>query len=178
MTSDPQSQPENSEPTDEFSGETLTIPVAEFEALKAESQEWKERCMRSQAEFDNVRKRLRKEADEAGSRAAARALKPVLNEIDNLVRAIEAARPEAFHEFAQGVSMIRENLIAGIVGQGLEQVPVEGTFDPAIHEVLAEQADPTAAKGTILAVHRSGWRLRDQLVRSAQVVVAKGPAAG
>ena len=178
MSSDPQSQTDNSEPSAEGSGESLTISVAEFEALKAESQEWRERCMRAQAEFDNVRKRLRKEADEAGARAAARALKPVLNEIDNLARAIEAARPETFSEFAQGVSMIRENLVAGLVGQGLEQVVVEGAFDPAIHEVLAEQEDPTAAKGTILAVHRSGWRLRDQLVRSAQVVVAKGPAAG
>jgi molecular chaperone GrpE len=176
MSSDTQPQPET--PASPASAETLTIPVSEFEALKSECQEWKERCMRSQAEFDNVRKRLRKEADEAGSRAAARALKPVLNEIDNLARAIEAARPEAFSEFAQGVTMIRENLVAGLIGQGLELVTVEGTFDPAIHEVLAEQDDPTAAKGTILAVHRSGWRLRDQLVRSAQVVVAKGPAAG
>ncbi len=53
---------------------------SETERLKAEVKEWKERCIRSQAEFENVRKRLRKEADEAGTRAVARFVKPILNE--------------------------------------------------------------------------------------------------
>ena len=162
----------------EVSTDTITVNAAEFEALKREALEWKERCMRSQAEFDNVRKRLRKEAEEAGTRAVARAVKPILTEVDNLGRAIESANPESFAEFAQGVSMIRENLRTGLLGQGLEAVLTEGIFDPAIHEVIAEQEDATLPKGTILQVHRTGWRIRDQLVRSAQVVVARPAAAG
>lgn len=158
--------------------EAITLPAAEFEALKREALEWKERCARSQAEFDNVRKRLRREADEAGTRAVARCIKPVLTEIDNLDRALQAAKAEAFAEFAQGVAMIRENLRVGLLAQGLEAVPCEGVFDPAVHEVLAEQEAAGVAKGTILQVHRSGWRLRDQLVCAAQVVVARPPAAG
>ena len=142
-------------------------------ALAAEAQEWRERCMRLQAEFDNARRRLRKEADEAGVRAVARAVKGVLTEMDNLGRALESARPEAFVEFAQGVSMIRENLSASLTGQGLEQIVCEGTFDPAVHEVIAEEDGNGAAKGTILRMTRSGWKLKDQLVRTAQVVVAK-----
>jgi molecular chaperone GrpE len=174
--SEPETAPETAQP-EAASTETITVNVAEFEALKREAQEWKERCMRSQAEFDNVRKRLRKEADEAGTRAVARAMKPVLTEMDNLGRALAAAAaPEAFAEFAQGVSMISENLRTGLVGQGLEEVPAEGVFDPAVHEVIAEQEDASVVKGTILQVHRTGWRFREQLVRSAQVVVAKPPA--
>jgi molecular chaperone GrpE len=157
--------------------EPLTITVGEFEALKREVQEWKERCLRNQAEFDNVRKRLRKEADEAGARAVVRAIRPILNELDNLARAVEVATPETFADFAQGVTLIRENLRGALAGQGIEMVPAEGIFDPAFHEVIAEVEHPELPKGTITQVHRQGWKLKDQLVRSAQVVVAKPVAA-
>jgi molecular chaperone GrpE len=158
--------------------ETITIPVAEYESAKREIAEWRERCMRSQAEFENVRKRLRKEADEAGSRAVARFVKPILTELDNLERALLAAKPEAFAELAQGVSMIQSNLQTALSGAGIEPVPCDGVFDPAIHEVLAEEERAEVPKGTIVQVFRAGYRLKDQLVRAAQVVVAKPPAAG
>ncbi len=158
------------------SGESVLISSVELETLKQEAGEWRERCQRSQAEFDNVRKRLRKEADEAGTRAIARFVKPILNELDNLERAIAAASPNTFNEFAQGVTMIRENLHSALLAAGLEAVPVEGAFDPMVHEVIAESEHADVPKGTIVQVFRSGWRLKDQLVRSAQVVVAKPPA--
>ena len=157
--------------------ETMTISVSDFEALKREVGEWKERCMRSQAEFENVRKRLRKEADEAGTRGVARFVKPILTELDNLERAVLAANPEAFAEFAQGVTMIQANLATALRGAGIEMVNCEGIFDPAVHEVLAEAENADVPKGTIVQVFRAGYRLKDQLVRAAQVVVAKPPAA-
>jgi molecular chaperone GrpE len=146
---------------------------SETERLKAEVKEWKERCIRSQAEFENVRKRLRKEADEAGTRAVARFVKPILNELDNLERAIAAAKPEAFNELAQGVTLIRENLSAALSAAGIEAVKAEGPFDPAVHEAIAEIETDQVPSGHIAQVHRQGYKLRDQLVRSAQVVVAK-----
>jgi molecular chaperone GrpE len=158
--------------------ETITIKVSDYEAGKRETGEWKERCMRSQAEFENVRKRLRKEADEAGTRAVARFVKPILTELDNLERAVLAATPESFAEFAQGVTMIQTNLQSALRGAGIETVACEGIFDPAVHEVLAEAENADVPKGTIVQVFRAGYKLKDQLVRAAQVVVAKPPAAG
>jgi molecular chaperone GrpE len=102
-------------------------------------------------------------------------VKPFLNEIDNLARAVESARPEAFGEFAQGVTLIRENLKGALQGMGVETIPCEGVFDPALHEVLAEQEHADVPKGQILQVHRAGYKLKDQLVRTAQVVVARPP---
>ena len=65
----PEAQPEIQDDAQvESSTETITILVSEFEAAKREAGEWKDRCLRNQAEFENIRKRLRKEADEAGSR--------------------------------------------------------------------------------------------------------------
>jgi molecular chaperone GrpE len=168
----------NSEDTvlENTSDETMTISLNEFEGLKREVVEWKERCMRSQAEFENVRRRLRKEADEAGTRAIARFVKPILVELDNLERALLAANPEAFVEFAQGVTMIQANLKTALHGSGIETIPCEGIFDPAVHEVLAEVENDEVPKGTIVEVYRAGYKLRDQLVRAAQVVVAKPKA--
>ena len=61
MSDQSQAQPE---PTAETpSPESITIPAAEYEATRQQVTEWKERCQRQQAEFENVRKRLRKEAD-------------------------------------------------------------------------------------------------------------------
>ena len=171
-----ETQPEV-QPEADAAPETITIATAEFEAIKRDAVEWKDRCLRNQAEFENIRKRLRKEADEAGSRGVVRAVKPLLNEIDNLTRALESAKPEAFSEFAQGVTLIRENLANALKGQGLETIVCEGVFDPTVHEVLAEEEKADVPKGTILSVFRSGYKLKDQLVRTAQVVVAKPPAA-
>lgn len=153
--------------------ETITIPTAEFEATRGQVLEWKERCMRQQAEFENVRKRLRKEADEARSRGVANFVRPILDQLDNLDRALAAATPESFNEFAQGVTMIRESLRSSLSAAGIEPVASEGVFDPAVHEVLAEEAREGVAKGSIVMTHRSGWKLKDQLIRSAQVIVAR-----
>jgi len=169
---------ETTQDTAAAADETITVKVSDYEAGKREASEWKERCMRSQAEFENVRKRLRKEADEAGMRAIARFVKPILTELDNLERAVHAATPEAFVEFAQGVTMIQTNLQAALRAAGIEHVVCEGIFDPAVHEVLAEAENADVPKGTIVQVFRAGYKLKDQLVRAAQVVVAKPPAAG
>lgn len=180
MQPDPQPEADPSSDASPEAGvnDTITILVSEFETLKRDVGEWKERCQRNQAEFDNIRKRLRKEADEAGSRAVARSVKPLLNEVDNLGRALEAATPDTFNEFAQGVTLTRQNILTAFQGQGIEAVVCEGIFDPTVHEVIAEQESADVPKGTILQVCRAGYKLKDQLVRSAQVIVAKPPAAG
>jgi molecular chaperone GrpE len=148
-------------------------PLSEVDALRDELRELKERQLRAQADFDNARKRLRKEADEAGTRAVVRFVRPILDQLDNFGRALAAAKPEAFAEFATGVAMIRENLATALTQSGIEQVPAEGVFDPAVHEVIAELPRADLPKGTIVEVHRPGYRLKDQLVRAAQVVVSK-----
>jgi molecular chaperone GrpE len=154
---------------------TVTLPKAEVDLLRQQAQEMKDRILRNQAEFDNVRKRLRKEADEAGVRAIARFVKPIMNELDNFNRALNAAKPEAFAEFAHGVAMTRENLAGALSGAGIETIPCEGVFDPSVHEVIAEVEKADVPRGTIVEIHRAGYKLRDQLVRAAQVVVSKPP---
>jgi molecular chaperone GrpE len=171
-----QAKPEPNDGAPAADAEPISVPAAEWEQTRSQLVEWKERCARQQAEFENVRRRLRKEADEAGTRAVARFVRPLLDQLDNLDRAVGAASPEAYAEFAQGVTMIRESLRASLAASGIEQVAGEGAFDPAVHEAIAEEERSDLPRGHIARVHRSGWKLKDQLVRSAQVVVARPPA--
>jgi molecular chaperone GrpE len=174
MTTDQMDDEKDGAPSEqEAASAGETAPLSELEAAKREAIEWRDRSLRSQAEFENARKRMRKEADEAGTRAIARFVKPILDQLDNLERALAAAKPESFVEFAQGVTMIRENLLAALANSGIEQIPAEGAFDPALHEAIAEEERDDLPKGHIARVHRPGYRLKDQLVRSAQVVVAR-----
>jgi molecular chaperone GrpE len=73
--------------------------------------------------------------------------------------------------------MIQTNLQSALRASGIEQIACEGVFDPAVHEVLAEAENADVPKGTIVQIFRAGYKLKDQLVRAAQVVVAKPPTA-
>lgn len=162
---------------DEQDTETLIeIPADEYESLKRETQELKERLIRQQADFDNTRKRLRKNAEESGNRMLAGFVRPLIVELDNFEHALKAAHPDRFQDFATGVSMIHQNITAVFDQSGIQAVPCEGVFDPAWHEVCQEIEDDSVPRGTILEVLRSGYRLGDQVIRAAQVVVAKPPA--
>lgn len=152
------------------------LEVDEIDQLKGEITDLRERMLRQQAEFDNTRKRLRREMEEAGNRALVRFIRPLLTEMDNFEHALLAANPEAFQDFAMGVSMIKTNLDSILNGSGIQPIPSEGVFDPARHEVVQEIDNPELAKGTIIEVVRTGYQIGNQVIRAAQVMVAKGPA--
>ena len=151
--------------------EAVAEPVVEEEdplaVLRTECQGLKEQLLRERADFDNIRERLRREADEAGSRAVARFVRPVLLQLDNFSLALEAANPEAFMDFAMGVTMIRDGLLSALSDSGITPVETEGKFDPAQHEVVAEIPNDLP-KGHIVTVQRGGYRMGNQLVRAAQ----------
>jgi len=100
---------------------------------------------------------------------------PLLTEMDNFERAIGAASPDAFQDFATGVSMIKQNVDDILASQGIEAIPAEGVFDPALHEVVSEVEDAERKRGEIVEVFRTGYRLGGQVIRAAQVVVARPP---
>ncbi|MFW5858691.1 MAG: nucleotide exchange factor GrpE [Planctomycetota bacterium] len=152
----------------------LQEQVAELTARLSEARE---QLARRQADFDNMRKRLRREAAVSGDRSVARFVAPMLVEMDNFEHALKAASPESFEDFATGVSMIRDNLLGIFGNAGIEPIPTEGVFDPSMHEVVAQIEQPGHPRGTIIEVVRAGYRLHDQIIRAAQVVVTRPPAA-
>lgn len=179
-----QPQPEDAEAASateteaaETAAESEHMPGDPLTELQQEVGELREQLLRQRADFENARKRFRREADEAGQRAIARFARPILSELDNFDRALQAANPEQFQDFALGVSMTKTNLDNVLSDHGLEKIPCEGVFDPAWHEVLSEVEDADQPRGTIVSVARIGYRLGNQVVRAAQVVVSRLPAA-
>lgn len=149
----------------------------ELSQLQQEVADLRDTMLRQRADFENIRKRLRREAEEAGNRAIARFVRPILEELDNFQRALLAANPEQFQDFAMGVTMIKSNLEGTLNSAGIEQIPTEGVFDPAVHEVISEVEVADQPRGTIVDVARSGYKLGNQVIRAAQVIVSRPPAA-
>ncbi len=147
-------------------------PLADLAQRAADLQD---RLLRQQADFDNIRKRLRREAAEAGDRAVARFVAPLLIEMDNLEHALRAVDGISLADFVAGIIMIRDNILSAFANAGVEQVPAEGIFDPSMHEVVATVPTPETPRGTIIESVRTGYRLRDQIIRAAQVLVATPP---
>lgn len=167
-------EPELVEAADE---ETIMVPLGEWESLQRELGDLKQQILRERADFDNIRKRLRREAELNWQRKLAAFLRPLFTEMDNFEHALKAATPDRFQDFAMGVTMIHENILGVMRGTNIELVACEGIFDPAWHEVVQEVEDAELPRGSIVEVLRQGYRIDDQIIRAAQVVVSRPPAA-
>lgn len=150
----------------------------ELELLKRERDELKDRLLRTAADFENYRKRARKDVEEglrAGREAVVRELLPI---VDNLARADEAAgSAQSVEAVAEGVKMILRSFedVAGRIG--LERVKTVGErFDPAVHEAVQQVETEEAEPGVIIAEALAGYKMGTRLLRAAMVVVAKKPA--
>lgn len=146
------------------------------EARRALAEE-RERSLRLLADFQNFRRRSAREqeaAESRGRRAALRALLPVLDALEHALQS--GSSDPVFHE---GVAATRAMFRNALRQAGAEPVPTAGVpFDPEVHEAVAAVATREAEPGMIASEVRSGWRLGDELLRPAQVVVAAEPGMG
>ncbi|RBP38520.1 molecular chaperone GrpE [Roseimicrobium gellanilyticum] len=147
-------------------------------ALAAEVEKWKDLAVRTAAELDNFRKRSARDMQEARSYANADLLRGLLPVLDTFEMGLEAARIESEQSIVfQGLKMV-QGMFANLLKEfGVEEVPAQGKpFDPNLHEALSQEASDTVPDGTILRVQRRGYKLKDRLLRPANVVVSSGAA--
>ena len=134
----------------------------------------KEQLLRTQAEFDNFRKRTRREMQqqtEMANQALVEALLPVL---DNFERAISAPG-ETVEALLTGVQMVRKQLVDILEQAGLERVDALGQpFDPNLHEAVATGEAGETPDNHVMEVLQPGYLLKGRLVRPAMVRVARG----
>jgi molecular chaperone GrpE len=130
-------------------------------------------AQRTQADFENYRKRVAREAAAARDRGVGSLAKELLPALDNLDRALEAAAED--DPLLQGVRLVRAELKTALARAGIESFcPLGGVFDPAVHEAVAtaEQAPGGSPSGTVVEVYQDGYRLGEGILRPARVVVA------
>jgi len=142
---------------------------------RAEAARLKEQWMRVAADFDNFRKRTRRDIEDARKAGREELLKDLLPVFDNLERAIHsAARAQDVKAVADGLSMVIKQFVDVLGRTGISKVPTTGTaFDPAIHEAIQQIETDDHAVGTVVAEVQPGYVHGERLVRAAMVVVAK-----
>lgn len=149
-----------------------------LEDTKRERDEYLELAKRAQADFENYRKRMTAEVGAAGARGKAELIREVVPVLDDLERAIQAAGldPEGDSEdgLAHGVLLVFRSLRGSLARNGVEAVDPKGDkFDPTAHEALSTIAAEGVESGTVVEVMQKGYRLDEQLIRPARVVVSE-----
>ncbi len=154
-------------------------PAADpLEEAVAEAQRMKQQWMRCAADFDNFRKRSRRELEDTRKAGREELLKDVLPVFDNLERAIASAeRATDVKPVAEGLKMVLRQFVDTIGRFGISKVPTIGNrFDPTIHEAIQQIETDEHPAGAIVAEVQPGYLQGDRLVRAAMVVVAKPTA--
>lgn len=147
----------------------------DFDALLADAQrekdEYLELAKRTKADFENFRKRVAADLQAAQARGKAEMARGVIDAVDNLERALEAAGDE--EGLTSGVEMVLGGLRETLSRNGIEAVDPEGDkFDPTKHEALSTQPVEGSESGVVVEVMQKGYTLGEQLIRPARVVVS------
>jgi molecular chaperone GrpE len=155
--------------------ETLEDPL---EAARAETRRIREQMLRIAADFENFRKRARRETEDAARRAKEDLLRELLPVFDNLERAVGHAEQAAdAGAVATGVKIVLKQFVDTLGRIGVNRINALGAaFDPTVHEAIQQIESVDQSPGTVLAEVVPGYVWGDRLLRASMVVVAKAPA--
>jgi molecular chaperone GrpE len=158
--------------------QALEQDVEELMAKAAERDEYLALAQRTQADFENYRKRAAKDVAAAESRGVSKLARELLPALDNLSRALAAAQSSSDdageRHLAEGIKLVHDDLVAALERVGIEAYsPVGEPFDPELHEAMAQQPAEGAQSGTIIEVYEPGYRCNGGVLRAAKVVVAE-----
>lgn len=170
------SEPSSGSPPASSRGNATEAPADPLAAAQAEAQRNKEGWLRTAADFDNFRKRTRKELEDARKSGREDLLRALLPVFDNLERALQSAqRASDVKAVADGLTMVQRQFVDSLGREGIQRIPTVGhAFDPSVHEAIQQVETSDHAPGTVLAEVQPGYTQGERLVRAAMVVVAKG----
>jgi molecular chaperone GrpE len=153
--------------------------VDPLEAARAEAQKNRDQLLRVAADFDNYKKRSRREIADAIKIAREDLLRELLPVFDNLERAsAHAGTATDTKALADGISMVQRQFVDVLGKLGIERVPSTGQpFDPAVHEAVQHLETDEFAPGVVAAELQAGYRMSDRVLRPALVVVAKAKSS-
>jgi molecular chaperone GrpE len=147
--------------------------------LEGELKRANNEVLKAQAEFENFRKRMRREMDDASRYASLPLVGELLPVIDNLERAVQAAEQAgSAGGLVDGVRMVIDQFDAALAKNGCAKIEALGQeFDPHLHMAVMQEASEEHAAGKVSRVLQSGYKMHDRVVRPAQVFVSTGPTA-
>ncbi len=165
---------------EEASQEGLDSEEDPLETLGKELDQTKDLLLRKQAEFENYRKRIRKERGEQRLAAQAEVFEKLLPTLDALEKGLERLReaPEnsELETYRQGYEFMLQEIRSVLEKFGVTEIPGLGNpFDPNIHEAVLREVTSEHEDGKILDEFRKGYKIQHRLLRPAQVRVAVQP---
>lgn len=170
---DASAQPEGKEEEAPAQESKEPTPEEKIAALEKENADLKDQLLRRAADFDNYRKRMIKEKQDAYDYANTALLQDLLESLDNLDRTVEAAeKANDAKSIADGVKIISSSLISMLESKyNLTSFGQAGDdFSPDIHEAIGSCQDEVE-KPTLKEVYLKGYKLKDRVIRNAKVMV-------
>jgi molecular chaperone GrpE len=166
------------EPTTAEGGAPNSTAAADLEQLRGDVEKFKGQWMRAVADFDNFRKRSRREVDDAKRAGREELLRDLLPVFDNLERAIVSAQAATDAKaVAGGLTMVQRQFLDTLAKSGVKKVPGVGQpFDPSVHEAIQQVETSDHPPGTVMAEVQPGYMEGERLVRAAMVIVSKAPS--
>jgi molecular chaperone GrpE len=145
--------------------------------LQADLDRFRDLALRSQADFENYKKRSAREKEDAIKYANSSLLERLVGIIDNFELGLAAAKEQrADSPIYSGMVLVQKQLNDLLAENGLQPIEADGEmFDPNLHEAIAHEPSDQFPEGTVVRQTRRGYRFKDRLLRPAKVVVSRGP---
>jgi molecular chaperone GrpE len=146
--------------------------------LQADLDRFRDLALRSQADFENYKKRSAREKEQAIQYANKTLLERLVAIIDNFELGLAAAKEQSKQSpIYSGMVLVQKQLNDLLAENGLQPIEAEGKmFDPNLHEAIAHEPSDQVPEEIVLRQTRRGYRFKDRLLRPAKVVVSSGPA--
>ena len=157
--------------------------LEELKSRAAKADEYWDRLLRTAADLENFKKRAARERIDIAQSTTAALLQKLLPVLDHFEMARTAAQsaetpPAGIESLQAGIDMIQQQLKGVLAETGLEEIDARGrTFDPMLHEAVAQLETAEVPEGQVIQQMRKGYKLRERLLRPATVIVAKKPSA-
>lgn len=146
-------------------------------AAQAEAAKFRDLALRNQADLENYRKRAAREREEAVRYSNQSLIEDLLPVLDNFELGLEAARAGGGDAGAilKGMDMVLRQVADFLQKAGVQSIEAAGTpFDPNLHQAISQEASADQPEGTVLRQLRKGYKLKDRLLRPANVIVSRG----
>ena len=145
--------------------------------LQADLDRFRDLALRSQADFENYKKRCAREKEDAIKYANSSLLERLLPIVDNFELGLSAARGEGEQSpIYSGMNLVLKQINDFLAESGLQPIDAVGQqFDPNLHEAIAHEPSDEVPENKIIRQTRRGYRFKDRLLRPSSVVVSSGP---
>jgi molecular chaperone GrpE len=158
-------------------GEQLGVEIEALQSQLVEAQtkadQYKDGWMRSQAEFQNYRKRIERDNEMMYSTMKGDIIKKILPVLDDLERALQN-RPSDSGAWISGIELIQKKLVSILEAEGVKKIEAQGAlFDPNFHEAISHEPADGFESGHVIAVVQNGYMLGERVIRPALVRVAQ-----